>query len=56
MPIVLKGDKNFENVPSLKAKALRINLNETIYGTFSEIGAGRKLCVIFSEPEVPQVP
>ena len=42
MPIVLKGDKNFENVPSLKAKALRINLNETIYGTFSEIGAGQE--------------
>ncbi|MBL7473454.1 TonB-dependent receptor [Robertkochia sediminum] len=42
MPLVLKGDKNFENVPSLKAKALRINLNETIYGTFSEIGAGQE--------------
>lgn len=42
MPIVLKGDKNFENVPSLKAKALRINLNETIYGTFAEIGAGQE--------------
>ncbi|TRZ45345.1 TonB-dependent receptor [Robertkochia solimangrovi] len=42
MPIVLKGDKNFENIPSLKAKALRINLNETIYGTFAEIGAGQE--------------
>ncbi|WP_224490368.1 TonB-dependent receptor [Robertkochia flava] len=42
MPIVLKGDRNFENVPSLKAKALRINLNETIYGTFAEIGAGQE--------------
>lgn len=42
MPIVLKGDKALENVPSLKAKALRINLNENIYGTFAEIGAGQE--------------
>lgn len=42
MTIVLKGDKEFENVPSLKAKALRINLNEDIYGTFAEIGAGQE--------------
>ncbi|WP_224482927.1 TonB-dependent receptor [Robertkochia aurantiaca] len=42
MPVVVKGDKNFENVPSLKAKALRINLNENIYGTFAEIGAGQE--------------
>lgn len=42
MTLVLKGDKEFENVPSLKAKALRINLNEDIYGTFAEIGAGQE--------------
>ncbi len=42
MSIVLKGDKEFENIPSLKAKALRINLNEDIYGTFAEIGAGQE--------------
>jgi hypothetical protein len=42
MTIVLKGDKAFENIPSLKAKALRINLNEDIYGTFAEIGAGQE--------------
>ena len=42
MAVVLKGDKEFENIPSLKAKALRINLNEDIYGTFSEIGAGQE--------------
>lgn len=42
MTLVLKGDKNFENVPSLKSKALRINLNEDIYGTFAEIGAGQE--------------
>ncbi len=42
MAIVLKGDKEFENIPSIKAKALRINLNEDIYGTFAEIGAGQE--------------
>lgn len=42
MPDTIKGDKEFENVPSIKAKALRINLNEHIYGTFAEIGAGQE--------------
>ena len=42
MEITLKGDKEFENIPSLKDKALRINLNENIYGTFAEIGAGQE--------------
>jgi len=42
MEITLKGDKNIESIPSLKDKALRINLNENIYGTFSEIGAGQE--------------
>ena len=42
MEISLKGDKEFDEVPSLKTKALRINLNENIYGTFAEIGAGQE--------------
>ncbi len=42
MPITVMGDREFENVPSIKSKALRINLNENIYGTFSEIGAGQE--------------
>ena len=42
MTIKLKGDKAFEAAPSLKNKALRINLNEHIYGTFAEIGAGQE--------------
>jgi len=42
MEITLKGDKEFDDVPSLKTKALRINLNDNIYGTFSEIGAGQE--------------
>jgi hypothetical protein len=40
--IKLKGDKEFQQIPSIKDKALRINLNENIYGTFSEIGAGQE--------------
>ncbi len=43
MPIELPGDQPFENTPSLEAKALRINLNENIYGTFAEIGAGQEV-------------
>lgn len=40
--IKLKGDKVIEQIPSVKDKALRINLNENIYGTFAEIGAGQE--------------
>ena len=40
--ITYKGDADIENIPSLKDKALRINLNADIYGTFSEIGAGQE--------------
>ena len=43
MVVKLKGDKEFENILSTKDKALRINLNENIYGTFSEIGAGQEV-------------
>ncbi len=42
MSITLKGDKEIENIPSVKRKSLRINLNEHIYGTFAEIGAGQE--------------
>lgn len=42
MASVLKKDFAFENVPSIKAKTLRINLNPDIYGTFAEIGAGQE--------------
>lgn len=40
--ITLKGDRAIEQVPSLKDKTLRINLNANIYGTFAEIGAGQE--------------
>ncbi|AGC78167.1 hypothetical protein LX97_03036 [Nonlabens dokdonensis] len=42
MGITLPGDHDFESVPSLKNKVLRINLNRNIYGTFAEIGAGQE--------------
>jgi len=42
MPDIIPGDKKFETIPSIKDKALRINLNENIYGTFAEIGAGQE--------------
>lgn len=42
MPITIMGDKEFESAPSIKSKALRINLNQNIYGTFAEIGAGQE--------------
>lgn len=40
--VVQKRDTAFENIPSIKAKTLRINLNPDIYGTFAEIGAGQE--------------
>lgn len=42
MSIKIMGDQDFERVPSIKNKALRINLNKNIYGTFAEIGAGQE--------------
>ncbi len=39
---LLKGDTHLEHVLPLKQKALRINLNKHIYGTFAEIGAGQE--------------
>ena len=40
--IELIGDRKIEQIPSIKDKALRINLNQSIYGTFAEIGAGQE--------------
>ncbi|MDA8596148.1 TonB-dependent receptor [Flavobacteriaceae bacterium] len=42
MAVTLKGDKEFSIIPTTKNKALRINLNNHIYGTFAEIGAGQE--------------
>jgi hypothetical protein len=43
MSITILGDQGFDNKPSIEAKALRINLNKYIYGTFAEIGAGQEV-------------
>ena len=42
MASVLKMEMEFNDIPSIKAKTLRINLNPDIYGTFAEIGAGQE--------------
>ena len=43
MTLNLPGEIELENRPSVEAKALRINLNKFIYGTFAEIGAGQEV-------------
>ncbi len=43
MSKALPGEIELENRPSIEAKALRINLNKHIYGTFAEIGAGQEV-------------
>ncbi len=40
--LVLEGDRLLEHQPAISDKALRINLNKDIYGTFAEIGAGQE--------------
>ena len=42
MSVNLKGDQPVSDTMTSKGKALRINLNQNIYGTFSEIGAGQE--------------
>jgi hypothetical protein len=42
MAVSIDGDQEFDKVLSIKNKALRINLNKNIYGTFAEIGAGQE--------------
>jgi len=54
MSIKLKGDKEISKVLTIKQKALQINLNEHIYGTFAEIGLDKKLSVIFLDLVVHQ--
>lgn len=42
MTAFLDRESEFQNIPSIKAKTLRINLNPNLYGTFAEIGAGQE--------------
>jgi hypothetical protein len=43
MSVILPGDKELDPEPSITKKSLRINLNDNIYGTFAEIGAGQEV-------------
>jgi len=47
MPVHLKGDIDIKSAPTPMQKALKINLNSNIYGSFSEIGAGQETARIF---------
>ena len=40
--LILDGDRIIEHQPAISDKALRLNLNKNIYGSFSEIGAGQE--------------
>ena len=42
MAVKLKGDIELKSAPTPMQKALKINLNQNIYGSFSEIGAGQE--------------
>ncbi len=42
MSTIAEGEKKFEEITSVQNKAMRLNLNENIYGTFAEIGAGQE--------------
>ena len=42
MDIIHNGDAVVQSIPTTKQKALKINLNQNIYGTFAEIGAGQE--------------
>ena len=42
MSIKLKGDIELKSAPTPMQKALKINLNQNIYGSFAEIGAGQE--------------
>lgn len=40
--LIIDGDRIIEHRPAISDKALRLNLNKNIYGSFSEIGAGQE--------------
>ena len=48
--IKLKGDKIIEQIPSIKDKALRINLNENIYGTLAKGACNAYRAVQYKTP------
>ena len=50
MALTLKGDKEINKVLTINQKALQINLNDNIYGTFAEIGAGQEKVLTLQLP------
>lgn len=40
--LIIDGDRIIKHQPAISDKALRLNLNKNIYGSFSEIGAGQE--------------
>ena len=42
MSKIVFRESEYEVVPSIQDKTLRINLNKDIYGSFAEIGAGQE--------------
>ena len=40
MDLIKQGDKKLGRKLTTKQKALKINLNQNIYGSFAEIGVG----------------
>ncbi|MDT0641407.1 TonB-dependent receptor [Zunongwangia sp. F363] len=49
----LEKEREFRDIVSIENKALRLNLNENIYGTFAEIGAGQETVRNFFRAENP---
>ncbi len=54
MAVHLKGDEEFESIISIENKCTRLNLNENIYGTFAEIGAGQETVRHFFRAKNPK--
>lgn len=54
MSIIDENDDKFESVLSIENKCTRLNLNENIYGTFAEIGAGQETVRHFFQGEKSQ--
>ncbi|AVR44336.1 nicotinate-nucleotide adenylyltransferase [Christiangramia fulva] len=54
MSALFENDEPFENVISIENKCTRLNLNENIYGTFAEIGAGQETVRHFFRAKNPK--
>ncbi len=54
MTEAFENDEEFENIFSIENKCTRLNLNENIYGTFAEIGAGQETVRHFFRAKNPK--